>query len=84
MAVPNIFQVQLTRGMNTRRFLVGSADGGGWELRDEMNDRTVHLTHYQDWHRVERAVAFISRTVERLQEEGWTLRHPSPEPEHTH
>jgi hypothetical protein len=33
-----------------------TAREGGWDLREERNDRVVRTVRYTDWHRVERAV----------------------------
>jgi hypothetical protein len=79
MTASHIFFVQLTRGLSTRQLVLSRAAGGGWEFRDEMNDHPVQTARYEDWHRVERALALINRTVERLQAEGWMLRRRSPE-----
>jgi hypothetical protein len=29
---------------------------GGWDVREEVDELTVRLDHYEDWHRVERAM----------------------------
>jgi hypothetical protein len=34
------------------RVILGEA--GGWDVRFEMDDRVVSVTHCADWHRVER------------------------------
>jgi hypothetical protein len=37
------------------RFIITRA-ALGWDVRQETDDRLVKETHYNDWHRVERAV----------------------------
>ena len=38
----------------TRRFTIDQTPGG-WEVREERNNKVVRQALYQDWHRVERA-----------------------------
>ena len=48
-----------------------SAGSTGWEVKLE-EDRTLRrLDHYQDWHRVERAMALFEREVLDLTSRGW-------------
>ena len=48
-----------------------SAGSAGWEVKLE-EDRTLRrLDHYQDWHRVERAMALFEREAMELTERGW-------------
>ena len=35
----------------------------GWDVREELDTRTVHLEHHDDWHRVERAMDRLEREV---------------------
>ena len=35
----------------------------GWDVREELDSMTVHAEHYNDWHRVERAMDRLEREV---------------------
>jgi hypothetical protein len=54
-----------------RRYSI-QATSIGWEVREEEDSATIRRTHYQDWHRVERARLSISLEVDRLREQGWS------------
>ena len=55
----------------TRRYLIATTDSG-WEVREERDRQVVRTTHYQDWHRVERARKTISAELSALREKGWS------------
>jgi hypothetical protein len=46
----------------------------GWDVREELDARTIHVEHYDDWHRVERAMDRLEREVRR----GVSERSVSP------
>jgi hypothetical protein len=57
--------------MHVRRFTIHHVPPG-WEVRD-VNDATVlKRVIYQDWHRVERAIATFERERAALEAAGWT------------
>ena len=33
----------------------------GWDVREELDATTIHVEHYDDWHRVERAMDRLER-----------------------
>jgi len=35
----------------------------GWDVREELDSTTVRVEHYDDWHRVERAMDRLEREV---------------------
>ncbi|HUK37096.1 MAG TPA: hypothetical protein VLV86_24440 [Vicinamibacterales bacterium] len=35
----------------------------GWDVREELDAKTVHVEHHEDWHRVERAMDRLEREV---------------------
>jgi hypothetical protein len=41
---------------DARTRIILTRDLEGWELREERDHTVVKLTHYTDWHRVERAL----------------------------
>jgi hypothetical protein len=44
---------------HTGKFSITLADGAGWDLVAELDDRIVTMQHCSDWHRVERLMARI-------------------------
>lgn len=36
------------------KFQYSLADGGGWNVRSELDNRTLTVCHCHDWHKVER------------------------------
>jgi hypothetical protein len=54
----------------TRRYSIRST-GSGWEVREEQDAEILRHSHYQDWHRVERARLAIALKVNVLREQGW-------------
>jgi hypothetical protein len=67
-----MFSRQLQHAGRTRRFLIASREGGGWEVREEDDRQVVKQVLYNDWHRVERARTVFAQRVSTLEEEGWT------------
>jgi hypothetical protein len=67
-----MFHKQLQHAGRTRRFLIASREAGGWEVREEIDRHVVRQTHYDDWHRVERARDAFTQRVQTLEGEGWT------------
>jgi hypothetical protein len=55
---------------HTRRYSI-QATSSGWEVREEQDNKIVRRTHYQDWHRVERARRIFVIKFDGLCAEGW-------------
>jgi hypothetical protein len=68
-----MFSHELSLSGHTRRFTISTAPAEGWEIRVEEDDRLVRQTHYNDWHRVERALTAVQREVRALQDRGWKM-----------
>jgi hypothetical protein len=66
-----MFQLELRRGDETRSFSIKNVQLEGWELSEEKNRCPVRRVQYRDWHRVERAIAWIRYQAELMQQEGW-------------
>ena len=65
-----MFDLSLRSADHVRHYSI-SAGSAGWEVKLE-EDRTLRrLDHYQDWHRVERAMALFEREAMELTERGW-------------
>ena len=43
----------------------------GWHVRRDEDAQTTRSVNYDDWHRVERAIADFDRTASALREQGW-------------
>src|SRR5262245_1968336 len=52
------------------RCCIAVSDAAGWDVRLEINDRVVALTHCGDWHHVERLCATL-RSI-------WAAPHTEP------
>ena len=49
-------------------------------MREEQDSKIVRQTHYQDWHRVERARSVFVIKAITLREEGWQEISPGQRP----
>lgn len=67
----SVYEKRLHHDGHTRRFAIAER-GGAWEVRAEEDSRLVRQAHYDDWHRVERALTRIRVEVRALEESGWT------------
>ena len=66
-----MFALSLSRADHIRHYAISAALPSGWEVRFE-EDRTLRrLDHYDDWHRVERALMLFQREAAELAELGW-------------
>ena len=68
-----MFNAELSYAGHSRRFVIGQAALGGWELTVEEDDAVVSRVLYTDWHRVERALSAVTRRVSELEADGWRL-----------
>ena len=66
-----MFSIALTYDEHVKRYSVTPTQPSGWELvLTEDLTRTKHL-HFDDWHRVERALALLKREILDLSAKGW-------------
>lgn len=68
-----MFNLRLRHAQHIRHYSITSSESWGWEVRMEEDDSIRRHDYYQDWHRVERAMAAFQREVEELTERGWQL-----------
>ena len=68
-----MYRKELSHEGHSRRFILGEAPLGGWELRVEEDHAVVSRVRYTDWHRVERALCTIARRVSELEAGGWQI-----------
>jgi hypothetical protein len=66
---------------HTGKFSITLADGAGWDLVAELDDRIVTMQHCSDWHRVERLMARIEAELSDTPagEAPNAVRTPQPE-----
>lgn len=65
-----LFVKKLQKAQHLRRYTIETTSSG-WEVRTEQDSEVVRHTHYQDWHRVERARRAFAIEVDSLREAGW-------------
>ena len=68
-----MFELRLQCAEHVKRFSVSAASPSGWEVRLEEDAELRHVNHYEDWHRLERALASVQREIRQLTEHGWTV-----------
>jgi hypothetical protein len=68
-----MYTTELSHEGHRRRFILGEAPLGGWELRVEEDQAVVSRVRYTDWHRVERALGAVARRVSELEAGGWRV-----------
>lgn len=61
----------LRKAAHTRRFTIRDTGTSGWQVLDEQDARIVKSVLYDDWHRVERAMAAFAAEASMLQKAGW-------------
>lgn len=68
-----MFHLSLQSADHVRHYSISAAQPAGWEVRLEEDQTLLRADHYQDWHRVERALALFEREASNLQESGWLV-----------
>lgn len=59
------------KAAHVRRLTIQTTDTSGWRVVDEQDTVVVKCMLYQDWHRVERAMAMFAAEATQLAEAGW-------------
>ena len=70
-----MFSIALRHDQHTREYAVSPSQPSGWELTLQEDLERTRRVHFEDWHRVERAVAVVRREVEDLTARGWRVEH---------
>ena len=70
-----MFSIALRNEQHTRQYAVSASKKSGWELTRQEDLDLVTRKHFEDWHRVERAVAALRLEVEDLTARGWRVEH---------
>jgi hypothetical protein len=68
-----MFSIALRHEEHRREYAVSVSQPSGWELTLEEDLKRIRRVHFEDWHRVERAVAVVKREVEDLTARGWRV-----------
>ena len=55
---------------HVRRYTIQAIESG-WEVREEQDAELLRRSHYQDWHRVERARLSFHLKLNALRDQGW-------------
>jgi hypothetical protein len=68
-----MFCIALRHQQHTREYAVSASQPSGWELTLQEDLERTRRVHFEDWHRVERAVAVVKLEVEDLTARGWRV-----------
>ena len=68
-----MLDLSLQSAEHVRHYSVCAVSPSGWELRFEEDRELRDRSFYQDWHRIERAVARVEREVRQLVDSGWMI-----------
>jgi hypothetical protein len=61
----------LLRADHSCSFQILAAHPAGWEATEQRDRDVIQQQHYEDWHRVERALARFRREIDELRDQGW-------------
>jgi hypothetical protein len=68
-----MYSIALRHDEHTRNYRVTPAPQSGWELTLTEDLTPTRHVHYDDWHRVERALATLQLEVRELTAKGWRV-----------
>lgn len=68
-----MFELNLRLADHVRRYSISAVAPSGWEVTLEEDARMRRTDRYQDWHRVERAMAMLQLEVDQLTARGWLV-----------
>jgi hypothetical protein len=68
-----MFSIALRHEQHTRQYAVSASHPSGWELTLQEDLERIKSVHFEDWHRVERAMAVVRLEVEDLTARGWRI-----------
>ena len=67
-----MFSIILRKAGQIRRYSVSALVDSGWQVTREQDGEPPRRTSYDDWHRVERALALLRMEVSELLACGWS------------
>ena len=68
-----MFSIALRQAEHTRNYRVAASQSFGWELTLLEDLKPTRHVHYEDWHRVERALFTLQLEVSALTAQGWQI-----------
>src|SRR4029077_2984816 len=68
-----MFSISLRNADHIRHSSSGAHESSGWEVNLEEDSELTRRVFYQDWHRVERALASFKHEVSDLTVRGWQI-----------
>ena len=68
-----MFSIALRHDEHTRKYRVTASQQSGWELTLTEDTKPTRQVHYDDWHRVERAMLTWQLEIDQLTEKGWQV-----------
>jgi hypothetical protein len=68
-----MFSIDLRQADRTRKYAVSPSEASGWDLTLQEDLQRTRQVHYEDWHRVERAMAVLELEVSQLTAHGWRI-----------
>ena len=66
-----MFAIALKHDQHTRDYRVTVSQPSGWQLTLTEDLKPTRQVHYEDWHRVERALQTLQLEVNALTAKGW-------------
>jgi hypothetical protein len=69
-----MFSIRLQRAEHIRHYSIQPAHYAGWEVTLEEDRTLTRHVRYDDWHRVERALALFRQEVADLAAQGWEVQ----------
>lgn len=66
-----MFAIALRHEQHTKNYRVSYAQSSGWELTLTEDLQPTRHVHFEDWHRVERALAALQLEIHELRSKGW-------------
>ena len=61
----------LRKSAHTKKFTISRDPQSGWKVSEEEDSRLILAVRYQDWQRVERAIAAFAKKAQALRQHGW-------------
>ena len=68
-----MYSIALRHDEHTRKYRVTPGQESGWELTLTEDLKPTKQVHFDDWHRVERALAALQLEVLELTANGWKV-----------
>ena len=71
----SMVSIALRHDEHTRKYHVTTSQQFGWELTLTEDTKPTRRVHYEDWHRVERAITSLQLEILELKAKGWHIEH---------